>query len=302
MGKTLLDRTFAGQGVLARAAILDEGVAEVHARLGEALRLLGRNEEALAALEQALALAPDDAYALGTKGQVLLALGRKDEALAMLERAAGLPSELPWIHGELADPPRVEGRFEEALRQVATELARGAALRNRARRLGLHRGHRDAPRVGEVLRYALRPARQRVGAPVELLLRQGLRSHVVVRVVADRAQSAVHHLRELVPRQRRSTGVPRRRSLPVHRPADVAGRDVHRERDPRRPQQRPRVLVDVGKPSSKVSTTDGESSPRSSRSTARPGQDGRSRRSRTCSAKSAVATSRSSGLPPPTRW
>ena len=32
-------------------------------------------------------MAPDDAYALGTKGQVLLALGRKDEALAVLERS-----------------------------------------------------------------------------------------------------------------------------------------------------------------------------------------------------------------------
>ena len=54
-------------------------------------------------------------------------------------------------------------------------------------------------------------------------------------------------------------------AVPVHGAADEAGGQVERERQPAVPQQRPGVVVDVPKPSSKVSTTDGRESTRARR-------------------------------------
>lgn len=56
--------------------------AKAHNRRGDALLLLGRAEEALAAYEAALPLAPDDAYILYNRGRARLALGLKEEAKA----------------------------------------------------------------------------------------------------------------------------------------------------------------------------------------------------------------------------
>jgi hypothetical protein len=62
--------------------------AKAHNRRGDALLLLGRNEEALGAFNAALALTPDDAYVLYNRGRVFLAMERKDEARADFSKAA----------------------------------------------------------------------------------------------------------------------------------------------------------------------------------------------------------------------
>jgi predicted negative regulator of RcsB-dependent stress response len=62
--------------------------AKAHSRRGDALLLLGKAEDALAAFDAALALTPGDAYILCNRATALLALGRKDEARADFTKAA----------------------------------------------------------------------------------------------------------------------------------------------------------------------------------------------------------------------
>lgn len=68
-----------------QAALL---AAKAHNRRGDALLLLGRAEEAIAEYDQALPLAPNDAYILYNRGRANLALGKTVEAKADLSAAA----------------------------------------------------------------------------------------------------------------------------------------------------------------------------------------------------------------------
>ncbi len=63
--------------------------AKAHNRRGDALFLLGRNEEALGAFNAAIVLTPEDPYVFYNRGRALLALERKDEARADFTTAAG---------------------------------------------------------------------------------------------------------------------------------------------------------------------------------------------------------------------
>lgn len=58
----------------------DELIATAHNRHGDALLLLGRNDEALEAFNAALPLAPNDAYVLYNRGRAFQALGNLDAA------------------------------------------------------------------------------------------------------------------------------------------------------------------------------------------------------------------------------
>jgi tetratricopeptide (TPR) repeat protein len=63
--------------------------ATAHSRRGDALLLLGRAEDALAAFNAAFALTPDNAYIIYNRGCALLALDRREEAKAEFTTAAG---------------------------------------------------------------------------------------------------------------------------------------------------------------------------------------------------------------------
>ena len=63
--------------------------AKAHNRRGDALLLLGRPEDALAAFNAAAALTPGDPYVIYNRGRALLALDRKEEAKADFTTAAG---------------------------------------------------------------------------------------------------------------------------------------------------------------------------------------------------------------------
>ena len=69
--------------------------AKAHNRRGDALLLLGRNEDALGSFNAALALTPDDAYVIYNRGTALLALDRKDEARADFTKAASANPKQP---------------------------------------------------------------------------------------------------------------------------------------------------------------------------------------------------------------
>lgn len=70
-----------------------------YAYLGEILRALNRNAEALTALEKSLALNPEDEWALAGQGAVLDALGRPLEALQFLDRAIAKAPHYAWALG-----------------------------------------------------------------------------------------------------------------------------------------------------------------------------------------------------------
>jgi tetratricopeptide (TPR) repeat protein len=58
--------------------------------MGEALRVLGRREEAVAATREVLARKPDDVSAYARLAEDYAAMGKREEAIAMLERAVRL--------------------------------------------------------------------------------------------------------------------------------------------------------------------------------------------------------------------
>jgi tetratricopeptide (TPR) repeat protein len=93
--------------------------------LGEARRRRGDLDGAIAALDDALALDPDLAFALATKGQVLNAQGKRDEALALLQQAIAIDPSLAWAQAELGEILRLETRYEEALTALNAAVAGG---------------------------------------------------------------------------------------------------------------------------------------------------------------------------------
>lgn len=101
--------------------------ASWHARRGEALRQLGRLQEAQAALERSVELAPGDAYALGTLGQVLTTSGDADEGIERLQEAARERPPLAWVMRELVDALLDRGREADAFDALADARERGLA-------------------------------------------------------------------------------------------------------------------------------------------------------------------------------
>ena len=112
------------------------GLAEVHANRGEALMLLGRQQEALAAFDQALARDPGLAAAWNNHGLALNALGKPEAALASFARAALLAPGSVEPHGNHGEMLRQLRRYDEALvsfsRALAIDPGGAAALTNRA--------------------------------------------------------------------------------------------------------------------------------------------------------------------------
>src|SRR6266436_1696520 len=83
-----------------------------HGHLEAALK---RDREALATLDQALALAPDNYEALNNRGNVLLKLNRPAEALAAFERSAALEPRFLGARINRGNTLAQLGRFEEAV-------------------------------------------------------------------------------------------------------------------------------------------------------------------------------------------
>lgn len=69
--------------------------AKAHNRRGDALLLLGRNQEALESFNKALTLTPTDAYIFYNRGRAMLALDRRDEAHADFTAAADAKLKQP---------------------------------------------------------------------------------------------------------------------------------------------------------------------------------------------------------------
>ncbi|MCB0014146.1 MAG: tetratricopeptide repeat protein, partial [Anaerolineales bacterium] len=83
--------------------------------LGPLYAAQGEYEVALAALQQAVALDPQDAYLRYELGNVYRAQGRNDEALAIYQQAVVLDPKYATLHNGLGHVYAVLGRYEEAL-------------------------------------------------------------------------------------------------------------------------------------------------------------------------------------------
>jgi tetratricopeptide (TPR) repeat protein len=139
-----------------------------HMRLGNALLMQRRTEEARSVFEEMLRLDPAAPAALTSLGMLAEWQGRREEAIALYERAVGAASvEAPW---RLAAVYLESGRLEEADAMLARaspesyesapavlrlSLAEAAAGRPEKARERLARGVRAHPEAGELrLAYA----------------------------------------------------------------------------------------------------------------------------------------------------
>jgi TolB-like protein/class 3 adenylate cyclase/Flp pilus assembly protein TadD len=127
-------------GKLALASADSRGHARAHALLATIHSNLGEYAEALSHAENAIALNPSDAKALGVRGAALLYIGRIDEGISALESVRRLDPELGTGVGyNLAVGYYVAGRYRDSLamadilaarfpRDVATRAVRAASL------------------------------------------------------------------------------------------------------------------------------------------------------------------------------
>ena len=112
----------AAAGLIGKAIALKKTVPVYYSNYGNALRALGRPEEALAAYEAALRIKPDDAEIHASRGVVLKALGRFEEAIAAYDAALRIKPDDAETHSNRGNALQELGRFEEALAAYDTAL------------------------------------------------------------------------------------------------------------------------------------------------------------------------------------
>jgi tetratricopeptide (TPR) repeat protein/SAM-dependent methyltransferase len=119
------------------AAIADQpDFADAHGNRAAALMELGRPAEALAGFERTVALAPNSAGDLVNLGTALHRVGRHEDAIASFDRALALHASFPEAHLNRGNVAAHLGRYEEALasydRALAVNRRDADALRARA--------------------------------------------------------------------------------------------------------------------------------------------------------------------------
>jgi serine/threonine protein kinase/tetratricopeptide (TPR) repeat protein len=111
--------------LLRRAIALKPSLTQAHVWLGMSLLNLGRMTEAIASLQQAVTLEPDDANALQALARTLwMGEARVDEGIALLRRAVATNQEAGYAYLQLAFLEAINGEFDaaEASARRALEL------------------------------------------------------------------------------------------------------------------------------------------------------------------------------------
>lgn len=121
-GALLEDIVPKAEAAARRAVELDASLADGHAALGWTALVRLRSEEALAHLETALALAPNDANTLMSYASVLARLGRIDEALASARDAQRLDPLNPDAIDVTATVLTRGGRYAEGIELLEQAL------------------------------------------------------------------------------------------------------------------------------------------------------------------------------------
>ena len=111
--------------LLSKAAAAAPGDAAVHCDLGNALKALGRFDEAMVHHRRMVELCPASPEALSNLGTTCAKAGCLDEALEHLQRAAALDPANPEIHYNLGNGFLAAGDFERAAEafERATEIS-----------------------------------------------------------------------------------------------------------------------------------------------------------------------------------
>jgi protein O-GlcNAc transferase len=91
--------------------------------LGATLKQLGRNADALAPMQRAVALSPQDAEAQNNLGAALQDLGRFDEAAACSRRALQIRPNFAEAHSNLGNALRDLGQLDEAVASYRRAVA-----------------------------------------------------------------------------------------------------------------------------------------------------------------------------------
>jgi tetratricopeptide (TPR) repeat protein len=102
---------------LSAAVAMDPNHARSHNDLGEALRVLGRHEEAVACYLRAIELQPDLAYPYGNLGAALHAPDRDDEAIQWIEQSLELSDDRAIAYCDLGATLAWLNRPDEAVAQ-----------------------------------------------------------------------------------------------------------------------------------------------------------------------------------------
>lgn len=156
--KAQLGRVSEAHRLFAAAARINPRVPAVWANLAQALKGLKRSDEALACLDKALALAPDDVAILNQHANLLLSLGRADDALAAFRKVlARAPQHAEArlncgvAQAALGSPERALGEFDAALAMLPGHAGahhnRGFALHELGRYAAALEAHDQALRL-----------------------------------------------------------------------------------------------------------------------------------------------------------
>ena len=154
----------AAEQLLARAAAADPRSAAAQLNHGNALRALGRHEDALKAFARALALKPGYAHALANQGTLLLELGRGRDAEAAYRKAVAAAPGDALCHAGLGNALKEQGRLNDA----ATAFARAVELKPDYAEAHNNLGTtlKDLGRPDEAAAACARAAELRPGDPV----------------------------------------------------------------------------------------------------------------------------------------
>lgn len=91
--------------------------------LGDILLKKGRADEAIAQLQQTLAIKPDDAVAYNNIGKALVQKGQVDEAIIQFQKAIAIQPDYAFAHYNLGDALLQKGQVDEAITQLQQALA-----------------------------------------------------------------------------------------------------------------------------------------------------------------------------------
>jgi len=116
-----------------------------------ALSALGRNEEAIASYEQAVAIKPDYHEAWYNRGNALSALGRKEEAIASYEKAIEFKPDYHKAWYNKAGCYGLQGKIDLAIETLQHAIVLDSKYRDMAKTDSDFDGIRDDERFQAVI-------------------------------------------------------------------------------------------------------------------------------------------------------
>jgi tetratricopeptide (TPR) repeat protein len=138
-------------GHLREALRLNPEHAEAHNNLGSALQMAGRSSEAIDHFRRAARLRPDDEQVHFNLANALRVVGREDEAVAEFRRAIAIAPDFADAHNNLGVALGSQQKLAEAIREFERALAINPDYADAHNNLGIALG--STGRVAEAIRH-----------------------------------------------------------------------------------------------------------------------------------------------------